>query len=142
MAPIVLRDQRTYGDRDPAGMWAEVADLSRFGEWFPVRQATSMTGTVPQVGNIIFAFVGRTHDPEHAIRLEVTEWEAGRRFVCEARQIPGVERGRFTVEVDGTPSGETTVKLSFVGEASGLVGRLSGYQISRRMRGALDRLAA
>jgi len=142
MAPIVVRDQRTYGDRDPAGTWAQVADLSRFAEWFPVRRATPMTGTLPEVGNIIFVSVGRIHDPERAIRLEVIEWEAGRRYVCEVRQAPGVEAGRFIVAVDGTPSGGTTVMLSFVGEATGVAGRLSAYEIGRRMRGALDRLAS
>jgi hypothetical protein len=142
MASIVVRQQRTYEDRDPAETWAKIADLSRFGEWFPVRQATSMTGAVPQVGNIIFVFIGRARDPEHAIRLEVVEWEAGRRFVCETRQIPGVEGGHFTVEVDGTPLGGTTVKLGFVGESTGLAAQVSGYEINRRMRRALERLAA
>ncbi len=142
MATIAVREERAYGDRDPADTWAEVGDLARFGEWFPIRHATSMTGAVPQVGNIIFVAFGRSHDPERAIRLEVIEWEAGRRYVCEARQVPGIEDGRFVVAVDGTPSGGTTVMLSFVGDASGFSGRLMSYEIGGRMRGALDRFAS
>ena len=123
-------------------MWAQVADLSRFGEWFPVHQATSMTGDVPQVGNIIFLSIGRRSDPASAVRLEVSEWEAGRRFACDVREVPGIEEGRFSVTVTGPPGGAATVNLSFVGDGDGLVARLSGFEIGRRFRCALERLAS
>lgn len=142
MARIVVLDERKIESRDAAEVWAQVADLSRFGEWFPVHNATSMTGEVPQVGNIIFVSVGRRSDPADAIRLEVCEWEAGRRFACEVRQVPGVSEGLFSVEVDGAASGGATVILRFVGEGEGVPGRISGYEIARRFRGALNRLAS
>ena len=93
MARIVVSDERKIEGRDAAEIWTLVADLSRFGEWFPVHNATSMTGDVPQVGNIIFVSIGRRSDPADAIRLEVCEWEAGRRFACEVRELPGVDHG-------------------------------------------------
>lgn len=142
MARIVVHDERRIEGRDAAEVWAQVADLSRFGEWFPVRHATSMTGEVPQVGNIIFVSVGRRSDPADAIRLEVCEWEAGRRFACEVREVPGIGEGLFSVEVGGAGSGGATVILRFVGEGDGMSGRISGYEIGRRFRGALNRLAS
>jgi hypothetical protein len=142
MARIVVRDERRIEGRDAAEIWSLVADLSRFGEWFPVHRATSMTGDVPQVGNIIFVTIGRRTDPADAVRLEVCEWEAGRRFSCEVRGLPGIEEGLFSVEVDGPPSGGATVILRFVGESDGVSGRISGYEIGRRFRGALNRLAS
>jgi hypothetical protein len=142
MARIVVRDERKLEGRDAADVWTQVADLSRFGEWFPVHHATSMTGVVPQVGNIIFVSVGRRVDPADAIRLEVCEWEAGRRFACDVRDVPGIDEGLFSVEVDGAASGEATVILRFVGEGEGMFGRISGYEIGRRFRLALSRLAS
>lgn len=142
MAHIVVRDERRIEGRDAAEIWSQVADLSRFGEWFPVRNATSMTGELPQVGNIIFVTIGRRSDPADAVRLEVSEWEAGRRFACEVREVPGIDEGRFSVEVDGAASGGATVILRFVGEGDGMSGRFSGYEIGRRFRGALNRLAS
>lgn len=142
MLRIVVRDRRSFEHRDAASIWTAVADLSRFDEWFPVRDAISMTGTVPQVGNIIFVSVGRSRDPERAVRLEVTTWEAGRRFECEVRQVPGIDKGHLTVDVEGTPSDAAIVTLLFTGEADGIAGRISGYEIGRRFRRALDRLAS
>ena len=142
MARIVVRDERRIEGRDAAEVWALVADLSRFGEWFPVHSATPMTGEVPQVGNIIFATIGRRRDPADAIRLEVCEWEAGRRFACEVRALPGIDDGLLSVEVDGAASGGATVILRFAGEGEGIFGRISGYEIGRRFRGALNRLAS
>ena len=142
MARIVVRDDRRIEDRDAAEIWAQVADLSRFGEWFPVKHATSMTGELPQVGNIIFVTIGRRSDPADAVRLEVSEWEAGRRFACDVREVPGIDEGLFSVEVDGAASGGATVILRFVGETDGMSGRFSGYEIARRFRGALNRLAS
>jgi hypothetical protein len=142
MARIVVSDERRIDGRDAAEIWAQVADLSRFGEWFPVHTATSMTGEVPQVGNIIFLSIGRRRDPADAIRLEVCEWEAGRRFACEVREIPGIAEGVFTVEVKGAASGGTNVVLQFVGEGDAVSGQISGYEIGRRFRRALNRLAS
>jgi len=142
MARIVVRDERSIEGRDAAEIWTLVADLSRFGEWFPVHNAISMTGDVPQVGNIIFVTIGRRSDPADAIRLEVCEWEAGRRFACEVRELPGIDQGLFSVEVEGAPSGGSTVILRLVGERDGVAGRISGYEIGRRFRGALNRLAS
>ena len=48
----------------------------------------------------------------------------------------------FTVEVGGAGSGGATVILRFVGEGDGMSGRISGYEIGRRFRGALNRLAS
>jgi len=142
VARIVVRDERRIEDRDAANVWTMVADLSRFGEWFPVHRATSMTGDLPQVGNIIFVAVGRRSDPADAIRLEVCEWEAGRRFACDVRGLPGIKEGLFTVEVDGAASGGANVVLRFTGEGDGVSARISGYEIGRRFRGALNRLAS
>ena len=142
MARIVVSDQRRIDERDVAEIWAQVADLSRFGEWFPVHTATSMTGEVPQVGNIIFLSIGRRRDPADAIRLEVCEWEAGRRFACEVRAVPGIPEGLFTVEVESAASGGATVTLRFVGESDAASGQISGYEIGRRFRRALNRLAS
>jgi len=142
MAQIVVRDERRIEQRDAAGVWTLVADLSRFGEWFPVHHATSMTGDVPQVGNIIFLSLSRRSDPTNAIRLEVREWEAGRRFECDVREIPGIDEGRFSVSVTGPAGGAALVSLSFVGEGDGFAARISGFEIGRRFRGALDRLAS
>lgn len=142
MAHIVVREERTIERRDAAGVWALVADLSRFGEWFPVRRAISMTGDVPQVGNMIFLTLGRRSDPTSAIRLEVREWEAGRRFECDVRELPGIEEGRFSVSVTGPPGGAATVSLGFIGKGDGVTARLSGFEIGRRFRRALDRLAS
>lgn len=142
MARIVVRDQRTIEGRDAAEIWTQVADLSRFGEWFPVHSATSLMGEVPQVGNIIFVSIGRRSDPADAVRLEVVEWDAGRRFTCDVREIPGIGEGLFSVEVDGAPSGGATVILRFVGEGEGMPGQISRYEIGRRFRGALKRLAS
>ena len=142
MDRIVVRDERRIEDRNAAEIWTLVADLSRFGEWFPVHSATSMTGDVPQVGNIIFVTIGRRSDPADAIRLEVCEWEAGRRFACDVRELPGIDQGLFSVAVEGAPSGGSTVTLLFVGEGDGVSSRISGYVIGRRFRGALNRLAS
>lgn len=142
MARIVVSDERRIDGRDVAEIWAQVADLSRFGEWFPVHTATPMTGEVPQVGNIIFLSIGRRRDPADAIRLEVCEWEAGRRFACEVREVPGMAEGVFTVEVEGSASGGTNVMLRFVGEGDAVSGRISGLEIGRRFRRALNRLAS
>ena len=142
MASIVVSDERRIDGRDVAEIWAQVADLSRFGEWFPVHTATPMTGEVPQVGNIIFLSIGRRRDPADAIRLEVCEWEAGRRFACEVREVPGIAEGVFTVEVEGAASGGTNVMLRFVGEGDTVWGRVSGFEIGRRFRRALNRLAS
>ena len=142
MAHIVVRDERTIERRDAAEVWTQVADLSRFGEWFPAHQATSMTGDVPQVGNIIFLSLSRRSDPTSAIRLEVREWEAGRRFACDVREIPGIDEGRFSVSVTGPAGGAALVTRSFVGEGDGIAARVSGFEIGRRFRGALDRLAS
>jgi hypothetical protein len=142
MAQIVVRDERTIESRDAAEIWALVADLARFGEWFPVHSATSMTGDLPQVGNIIFLSPTRRSDPAAAIRLEVREWEAGRRFECDVREVPGIEEGRFAVTVTGPAGGAATVILRFTGEGAGITARISGYEIGRRFRGALDRLAS
>lgn len=142
MARIVVRDQRRIEGRDAAELWTLVADLSRFGEWFPVHKAASMTGDLPQVGNIIFITVGRRKDPADAVRLEVCEWEAGRRFACEVRGLPGIDAGLLTVEVDRASADAAAVILRFVGEGSGLAGRVTAYEISRRFRGALNRLAS
>jgi hypothetical protein len=142
VARIVVHDERRIEGRDAANVWTLVADLSRFGEWFPVHRATSMTGDLPQVGNIIFATVGRRSDPADAIRLEVCEWEAGRRFACDVRGLPGIKEGLFTVEVDGVASDAAAVILRFVGEGDGVSARISGYEIARRFRGALNRLAS
>jgi hypothetical protein len=142
MARILVSDERRIEGRGAAEIWAQVADLSRFGEWFPVRNATSMTGDVPEVGNIIFVTIGRRNDPADAVRLEVCEWEAGRRFACEVRELPGIDEGLFSVEVEGAASGGATVILRFVGEGEGLSCRVSGYEIGRRFRGALNRLAS
>ena len=59
---------------------------------------------------------------------------------CE--KLPGIDEGLFSVEVDGAPSGGATVILRFVGEGDGVSGRISGYEIGRRFRGALNRLAS
>jgi hypothetical protein len=142
MAHIVVRDERRFERRDAAELWTLVADLSRFGEWFPVHSATSMTGDLPQVGNIIFVAVGLRSDPANAVRLEVCEWEAGRRFACEVRGLPGIDTGVFSVEVDGAASAGAKVALRFVGEGDSMSGRISGYEIGRRFRGALNRLAS
>ena len=142
MAHIVVRDERTIERRDAAEVWTLVADLSRFGEWFPAHQVTSMTGDVPQVGNIIFLSLSRRSDPTSAIRLEVREWEAGRRFACDVREVPGIDEGRFSVSVTGPAGGAALVTLSFVGEGDGIAARISGFEIGRRFRGALDRLAS
>ena len=142
MAHIVVRDERTIERLDAAAVWTLVADLSRFGDWFPVHRATSMTGDVPQVGNIIFLSLSRRSDPASAIRLEVSEWEAGRRFVCDVREVPGIDEGRFSVSVTGPPGGAATVSLRFVGEGDGIAARISGFEIGRRFRGALERLAS
>ena len=142
MTRIVVSDERQFDGRDAAEMWTQVADLSRFGEWLPVHDATSMTGEVPQVGNIIFVSVARRSDPADAIRLEVCEWEAGRRFACDVRDVPGIDEGLFSVEVDGAASGGSTVKLRFAGEGEGMFGRISGCEIGRRFRLALNRLAS
>jgi len=142
MAFIVVRDERTIENHDAAEVWALVADLARFGEWFPVHNAISMTGDLPQVGNIIFLSPTRRSDPAAAIRLEVRAWEAGRRFECDVREVPGIEEGRFSVTVTGLAGGAATVTLSFVGEGAGIAARISGYEIGRRFRGALDRLAS
>ena len=142
MAQVVVSDERAIEQRDAAEVWTVVADLSRFGEWFPVHRATSMTGDVPQVGNIIFLSIGRRSDPASAIRLEVTEWEAGRRFACDVREVPGIDDGRFSVTVTGPPGGAATVNLSFVGDGDGIAARLAGFEIGRRFRGALKRLAS
>ena len=142
MARIVVRDERRIDGRDAAEIWTVVADLSRFGEWFPVHKALSMTGDLPQVGNIIFVTVGRRSDPADAVRLEVCEWEAGQRYACDVRELPGFQTGLFTVEVERAASDAATVILRFEGEGTGISGRVSGYAISRRFRGALDRLAS
>lgn len=142
MARIVVSDQRRIDDRDVAEVWAQVADLSRFDEWFPVHTATSMTGDVPQVGSIVFLSIGRLRDPADAIRLEVCEWEAGHRFACEVRAVPGISEGLFTVEVESAASGGSAVMLRFVGESDAVSGQISGYEIGRRFRRALSRLAS
>lgn len=142
MARIVVRDERRIEGRDAAEIWTLVADLSRFGEWFPVHTATSMTGDLPEVGNIIFVTVGRRSDPADAVRLEVSEWEAGRRFACDVRGLPGIDVGLLTVEVGRASADAATVILRFGAEDGRLAGRIAAYEISRRFRRALDRLAS
>lgn len=142
MALTVLRHDRVLHGRDPAEVWAEVADLPRLDEWFPVHVSGSMAGELPAIGNVVFVSHRKGADPADSVRLRVTEWEAGTRYACEALAVPGIVDGMFEVRVVGDAPGETHVKLGFTGDADGVVGRVAAFEISRRMRLALRNLAA
>jgi hypothetical protein len=142
MPLTVLRDDRVLVGQDSAMVWAQVGDLSRLREWFPVHQVGVLAGEAPAVGNVMFVSHRKDEDPASAIRLRVAEWEAGTRFECEADQVPGIENARFEVRVIGEPPDDTAhVFLGFTGDAIGLTGRLTAFEITRRFRAALKRLA-
>jgi carbon monoxide dehydrogenase subunit G len=142
MALTVLRHDRVLHGRDPAEIWAIVADLPRLDAWFPVHVSGAMAGEVPSVGNVVFVSHRKGADPADGIRLRVTEWDAGTRYACEALAVPGIVDGMFEVRVVGDAPGETRVRLSFTGDAEGVIGRVAAFEISRRMRLALRDLAA
>lgn len=141
MALTVLRHDGVLHGRDPAEVWATVADLPRIDAWFPVYVAGAMAGEVPSVGNVVFVSPRKGADPADSIRLRVTEWEAGTRYACEALAVPGIVDGMFEVRVVGDTPGETRVRLGFSGDADGVTGRIAAFEISRRMRMALRNLA-
>lgn len=142
MALTVLRHDRVLAGRDPAEVWAVVADLDRLDRWMPVHVSGAMAGEMPSVGNIVFVSHRRGVDPADGIRLRVTEWEAGTRYACEALGVPGIDDGTFEVRVVGDAPGEARVQLSFTGDAEGVAGRVAAFEISRRLRLALRNLAA
>lgn len=141
MPLTVLRDDRVLEGRDAAMVWAQVGDPSRLHQWFPVHQIGVLAGEAPAVGNVVFVSHRKDEDPASAIRLRVVEWAAGTRFEYEADQVPGIDNARFEVRVIGEPPDDTAhVYLGFTGDAIGLVGRLSAFEITRRFRVALNRL--
>jgi hypothetical protein len=143
MPLTVLRDDRVLEGQDSATIWALVGDPSRLHEWFPVHQVGVLAGEVPAVGNVVFVSHRKDEDPVSAIRLRVVGWVAGTRFECEADQVPGIDNARFEVRVIGEPPDDTAhVYLGFTGDAVGLTGRLSAFEITRRFRVALKQLAA
>ena len=142
MARLVVRADRVLEGQNAARVWTEVGDLTRFPDWFPVHVVGSMTGDVPEVGNVIFAAFRKGSDPEDPIRLEVREWEAGTRILFAVEGIPGVAEGEFQIRVTGEPSHDAAmVDLSFRGEAAGFRGRIVELEMRRRFRTALKRLA-
>jgi hypothetical protein len=143
MPLTVLRDDRVLEGQDSATVWAQVGDPSRIHEWFPVHQVGVLIGEAPAIGNVVFVSHRKDQDPADAVRLKIVEWDAGTRFACEADQVPGIENARFEVRVIGEPPGNTAhVYLDFAGDAIGLAGRLSAFEITRRFRAALKGLAA
>jgi hypothetical protein len=101
-----------------------------------------MTGEVPEVGNVIFVTLRKGGDPEDPIRLEVREWEAGTRILFAVEGMPGLDEGEFQIQVTGEPSHDAAlIDLRFEGEASGLRARTIEFEIRRRFRTALKRLA-
>lgn len=142
MALTVLRHDRVLPGRDPAEVWAVVADLDRLDRWLPVHVSGAMAGEMPSVGNVVFVSFRRGADPAESIRLRVTEWEAGTRYACEVLGVPGIDDAAFEVRVVGDAPGEARVRLSFTGDADGVTGRVAAFEISRRLRLALRKLAA
>lgn len=142
MAPLVVRADRVLDGFDAARVWARVGDLTRFDEWFPVHAFGSMTGEAPDVGNVIFVTLRSGGDPEHPVRLEVREWEAGTRMLFEVSGLPGVDDAQLQVRVTGEPAHDIAqVELRLSGEATGWRTRVAAYDTRRRFRTALDRLA-
>lgn len=142
MTLTVLRDDRVIEDRNASDVWAEVGDLANLDRWLPVHMAGALAGEAPSVGSVVFVSHRKNQDPAHAIRLRVVEWEAGTRFVCEVLEVPGILDGRFEVRVVAEPPDDTAhVHLGFSGDAAGISGRLSAFEIARRFRIALRNLA-
>ncbi|MEA2058181.1 MAG: SRPBCC family protein [Actinomycetota bacterium] len=142
MALLAVRTERRLEGRDAAQVWSEVGDLTRFHEWFPLHPVGSMTGDVPEVGNVIFATIRKGGDPQHPVRLEVREWEAGTRILFAVDGVPGVDEAEFQVQVTGEPPHDSAkVELRFKGDAGGFRARVVTYEVRRRFRTALDRLA-
>lgn len=142
MPLTVLRHDRVLEGQDVARVWAKVGDLTRIEEWFPVYQVGVLAGEAPAVGNVLFVSHRKDRDPADAVRLSVVTWEAGTRFECEVEQVPGIDDARFEVRVVGEPPNDTAhVYLGFTGDAVGMAGRLSAFEISRRFRVALKHLA-
>lgn len=124
-------------------VWARVGDLSRLHEWLPAYHVGVLADEAPAVGNVVFVSHKKDQDPAEAVRLSVVAWEAGTRFECEADQLPGIDNGRFEVRVVGEPPDDTAhVYLGFSGNASGVTGRLTAFEISRRFRVALKNLGS
>jgi hypothetical protein len=142
VASLVVRADRVFEGLDVARVWSEVGDLTRFHEWFPLHPVGSMTGDVPEVGNVIFATIRKGGDPTHPVRLEVREWEAGTRILFAVDGISGVDEAEFQVRVTGEPPHDSAkVELRFKGDAVGIRARVVVFEIRRRFRAALDRLA-
>jgi hypothetical protein len=134
--------ERVFEGLDVARVWSEVGDLTRFHEWFPLHPVGSMTGDVPEVGNVIFAKIRKGGNPKHPVRLEVREWEAGTRILFSVDGVPGVDEAEFQVRVTGEPPHDAAkVELDFTGDAVGFRARVVVLEIRRRFRAALDRLA-
>lgn len=142
MARLVVRADRVLEGQNAARVWSRVGDLTRFPDWFPVHVVGSLTGDVPEVGNVIFVTLRKGGHPEDPIRLEVREWEAGTRILFAVEGMPGLDEGEFQIQVTGEPSHDAAmVDLRFEGEASGLRARTIEFEIRRRFRTALKRLA-
>ena len=141
MALTVLRHDRIIEGRDAASVWAQVGDLARIDQWFPVHSVGALGDEAPAVGNVVFVSHRQNVDPAEAVRLRVVEWEAGTRFRCEAAPVPGISDALWDVRVVGEPPDDTAhVYLGFTGDADGMVGRIAAFEISRRFRVALRRL--
>ena len=141
MALTVLRDDRIIEGRDAASVWAQVADLARIEEWFPVYSVQTLAGDVPSVGNVFFVSNRRSNDTDAAVRLEIVEWTAGSTFTIAVDRLPGMQDGRFKVSVSGEPPDDTAhVFLEFTGSTTGIQGRVVAFEISRRFGQALRAL--
>lgn len=143
MGRLLVRTDRVLDGVDAARVWAVVGDLTSFHEWFPVHRVGSITGEVPEVGNVVFVKLRARAGEDHPVRLEVRGWEAGTRLVFDVDGLAGVERAEFEVQVRGEPPNDTAhVRLRFDGESSGIRGRMVEISTRRRFRKALDRLGA
>lgn len=132
MTALAVRERRDL-EADPAAVWSLVADPERIGEWAPVKFVGWMGTNLPAVGQAFFVSVwGRP-----PIRLEIDEWEAGRRFRCGVDRPDGVLQVLVdtTVMSDGVRSG---LELRFGGDVSPVRGVAYGVVLRHLFRRALN----
>lgn len=140
MQQVVVREGRWLEGVDSARVWALVADPERLGEWSGLHFASYMGTEIPGVGHAFFA--GPTRDPKQALRFEIVDWEAGRRYRCD---LGGSRFGEADIEISvaeeiGEAGVATRVELTHRADVPRWLAPFYPTLAARRLRAALSGL--